>query len=263
MGPTITDKFEDEAKTRAKLIVKTNAAPEITKAIKLLEKSIMNKRESDTAPKLAIQVKEATNEMDPSDIARVTAMLTKENEDANKKEAAEQAKAKTAPVAKMVEAGLMSKTMPKEVEKAKAKIEKELEKKVPDIDTALRTQQEKQMVDAAGAAQDPGKAMTPENKNLQIQLNALNKNTSAAQQQQAVLKNNMQVKEQAEAANELKKIDDDEKQKQAAVAAATAPAPAPAPAPANAAPAPAPTPAKAAPAPAPAPAKAAPAPAPA
>merc|ERR1711865_593576 len=83
-------------------------------------------------------------------------------------------------------------------------------------------------------------------KNLQIQLNALNKNTSAAQQQQAVLKNNMQVKEQAEAANELKKIDDDEKQKQAAVAAATAPAPAPAPAPANAAPAPAPTPAKAA-----------------
>jgi len=289
--PTITDKFEDEAKTRAKLIVKTNAAPEITKAIKLLEKSIMKKRESETAPKLAIQVKEATNEMDPSDIARVTAMLTKENEDANKKEAAEQAKAKTAPVAKMVEAGLMSKTMPKEVEKAKAKIEKELEKKVhdvaeaaiqqkikedvakveatavvrkvPDIDTALRTQQEKQMVDAAGAAQDPGKAMTPENKNLQIQLNALNKNTSAAQQQQAVLKNNMQVKEQAEAANELKKIDDDEKQKQAAVAAATAPAPAPAPAPAKAAPAPAPAPAKAAPAPAPAPAKAAPAPAPA
>merc|ERR1712086_16935 len=131
-------------------------------------------------------------------------------------------------------------------------------RKVPDIDTALRTQQEKQMVDAAGAAQDPGKAMTPENKNLQIQLNALNKNTSAAQQQQAVLKNNMQVKEQAEAANELKKIDDDEKQKQAAVAAATAPAPAPAPAPAKAAPAPA----KAAPAPAPAPAKPAPAPAP-
>merc|ERR1712166_192312 len=246
---TITDKLEDEAKTRAKLIVKTNAAPEITKAIKLWEKSIMNKRESDTAPKLAIQVKEATNEMDPSDIARVTAMLTKEAEDANKKEAAEQAKAKIAPVAKMVEAGLMSKTMPKEVEKAKAKIEKELEKKVhdvaeaaiqqkikedvakveatavvrkvPDIDTALRTQQEKQMVDAAGAAQDPGKAMTPEN--------------------------NMQVKEQAEAANELKKIDDDEKQKQAAVAAA------PAPAPAKAAPAPAPAPAKAAPAPAPAP----------
>merc|ERR1740117_2400270 len=94
--------------------------------------------------------------------------------------------AKTAPVAKMVEAGLMSKTMPKEVEKAKAKIEKELEKKVhdvaeaaiqqkikedvakveatavvrkvPDIDTALRTQQEKQMVDAAGAAQDPGRS---------------------------------------------------------------------------------------------------------
>merc|ERR1712166_1217927 len=131
--PTITDKFEDEAKTRAKLIVKTNAAPEVTKAIKALEASIMNKRESDTAPKLAIQVKEATNEMDPSDIARVTAMLTKENEDANKKEAAEQAKAKTAVVAKMVEAGLMSKTMPKEVEKAKAKIEKELEKKVHDV----------------------------------------------------------------------------------------------------------------------------------